>query len=81
VLANWDVAKNVYSGSLLKLALGPFVDTGKISDPSGYFGAPRWLWDTGVQAKIRVFGNFEFVLGYGKDLRTGRNSFYSTVSH
>ena len=81
VLANWDVAKNVYSGSLLKLALGPFVDTGKISDPSGYFGAPKWLWDTGVQGKIRVFGSFEFVLGYGKDLRTGRNSFYSTVSH
>jgi tetratricopeptide (TPR) repeat protein len=81
VLANWDVAKNVYSGSLLKLALGPFVDSGKISDPSGYFGAPKWLWDTGVQGKIRVFGNFEFVLGYGKDLRTGRNSFFSTVSH
>lgn len=86
VLANWDVAKNVYTGSLLRLALGPFVDSGKISDPSGpfgagYFGAPRWLWDTGVQGKIRVFGSFEFVLGYGKDLRTGRNSFYSTVSH
>jgi tetratricopeptide (TPR) repeat protein len=80
VLANWDVAKNVYSASLLTLALGPFVDSGKISDPGGYFGAPKWLWDTGVQAKIRVFGNFEFVLGYGKDLRTGRNSFFSTVS-
>jgi tetratricopeptide (TPR) repeat protein len=81
VLANWDVAKNVYSVSLLKLALGPFVDSGKISNPSGYFGAPKWLWDTGIQAKIRVFGNLEFVLGYGKDLRTGRNSFFSTVSH
>ncbi len=80
VLFNWDVAKNVYSWSALSFALGPFVDTGKISDPSGYFGAPNWLVDTGVQATIRVFGDFEFVLGWGKDLRTGHNSFFSGVT-
>lgn len=80
VLANWDMAKNLYSGPLVQFAIGPFVDSGKISDPSGYFGSPKWLWDTGVQGRVRVFGNFQFVLGYGKDLRTGRNSFYSTVS-
>ena len=80
VLANWDIAKNIYSGPFVSVALGPFVDTGKISDPSGYFGLPDWLVDTGLQAKIRVFGSFEFVLGYGKDLRSGRNSFYSGVS-
>jgi hypothetical protein len=80
MLANWDVAKNIYSGPFVSLALGPFVDTGKVSDPSGYFGSPDWLVDTGLQAKIRLFGSFEFVLGYGKDLRSGRNSFYSGVS-
>ena len=63
----------------VSFAVGPFVDTGKISDPSGFFGAPEWLVDTGVQAKIRVFGSFEFVLGWGKDLRSGRNSFFSGV--
>ena len=81
VLGNWEIAKNIYSGPFVSLALGPFVDTGKISDPSGYFGSPRWLWDTGVQARIRFFGSFEFVLGYGKDLRSGRNSFFTDVSH
>lgn len=80
VLANWDMAKNVYSWSVATIAVGPFVDTGKIFDPSGEFGAPKWLWDVGVQARIRVFGNFEFVLGWGKDLRNGRNSFFSGVS-
>ena len=80
MLGNWDIAKNIYSGSFVSLALGPFVDTGKISDPSGYFGSPDWLWDIGLQARIRVFGSFEFVLGYGKDLRSGRNSFYTGVS-
>lgn len=80
VLANWDVAKDIYSGPFISFALGPFVDTGKITDPSGYFGSPDWLVDTGLQAKIRVFGSFEFVVGYGKDLRSGLNSFYSGVS-
>jgi hypothetical protein len=80
VLANWEIAKNIYSGPLVSLALGPFIDSGKISDPSGYFGSPHWLWDTGLQARIRVLGSFEFVLGYGKDLRSGRGSFYSGVS-
>lgn len=80
VLANWDMAKNVYSWSVATIAVGPFVDTGKISDPSGELGSPKWLWDVGVQGRIRVFGNFEFVLGWGKDLRSGRNSFFSGVS-
>lgn len=80
MLANWDIAKNIYSGPFVSLALGPFVDTGKISDPSRYFGSQDWLWDTGLQARIRVFGSFEFVLGYGKDLRSGHNSFYTGVS-
>jgi hypothetical protein len=80
VLINWDMAKNVYSWSIMTFAVGPFVDTGTITDPTGDFGAPKWLWDTGVQARIRVFGTFEFVLGWGKDLRTGRNSFFSGVS-
>jgi hypothetical protein len=33
-----------------------------------------------VQTKIRVLGSFEFILGYGKDLRTGNNSFFTKVS-
>lgn len=78
-LANWDETKNVYSIPFVSFAVGPFVDAGKISDPSGFFGAPEWLVDTGVQAKIRVFGSFEFVVGWGKDLRSGRNSFFSGV--
>jgi hypothetical protein len=37
------------------------------------------MWDTGVQLKVRVLGSFEFVLGYGRDLRSGKNSFFTTV--
>jgi len=79
-LLNSEMDKIVYKGAFFTVKAGPFLDSGKISDPSGYFGSAKWLWDTGMQTKIRVLGSFEFVLGYGKNLRSGDNSFYTTVS-
>lgn len=77
-LANHEVDKNVYGNGLLTVKLSPFVDTGKITDPSGTLGARTWLWDTGVQTKVRVLGvGVSFV--YGKDLRTGNNAYYFTA--
>ena len=38
-------------------------------------GSRRWLGDTGVQAKVRVFG-VGFTFTYGKDLRSGNDVFY-----
>ena len=80
VLANWEMNKIVYKGAFFTVKVGPFVDSGRIYDPSGNFGSPKWLWDTGIQAKIRLLGSLEFVLGYGKDLRSGNNSFFTTVT-
>ncbi|HEV7966706.1 MAG TPA: tetratricopeptide repeat protein [Candidatus Acidoferrales bacterium] len=80
VLVNAETDKIVHRAAFFTVKAGPFLDTGDIFDPSGYFGSSRWMWDTGIQAKIRVLGSFEFVLGYGKDLRSGQNSFFTTVS-
>lgn len=80
VLANWEMDKIAYKGAFFTVKMGPFVDSGKIYDPSRNFGSPKWLWDTGIQAKIRLLGSIEFVLGYGKDLRSGNNSFFTTVT-
>jgi hypothetical protein len=80
VLVNAETDKIVYRGAFFTVKAGPFLDSGDIYDPSRTFGSSRWLWDTGVQAKFRVLGSFEFVLGYGKDLRSGQNSFFTTVS-
>jgi tetratricopeptide (TPR) repeat protein len=80
VLVNSEMDKIIHRDVLFTVKLGPLLDTGRIYDPSGYFGSRNWLWDTGVQAKIGVLGSFEFVLGYGKDLRTGNNSFFTKVS-
>jgi tetratricopeptide (TPR) repeat protein len=80
LLVNAETDKIVYRNGIFTVKAGPFVDTGKTYDPSGYFGSPKWLWDTGAQAKIRVPGGVQIVLGYGKDLRSGRNSFFTTVT-
>ena len=80
VLSNTDIEKVLYHDAFFVLKVGPFLDTGDIYDPSGFFGSPKWLTDTGVQTTVRTLGSFEVILGYGKDLRAGTNTFYSTVS-
>jgi tetratricopeptide (TPR) repeat protein len=78
-LANWEIDKNLYQNGFFTVKLGPFLDSGAVADSSGMFGSQRWLWDAGVQCKVRVLGSLTVVLSYGRDLRGGRNVFYGTV--
>jgi len=77
-LSNWELDKNVYSNTLLSLKLGPFLDSGKITDSSAGLGSRTWLWDLGAQAKVRIFG-LGVAFSYGKDVRAGNNAFYVTM--
>jgi tetratricopeptide (TPR) repeat protein len=77
-LSNWEADKNVYRNGLLSVKLGPFLDTGKISDDSQGLGSHKWLWDVGGQAKVHLFG-VGVVFSYGKDLRSGNNAFYVSM--
>jgi hypothetical protein len=72
---NSEVDKRLYSNGFLSLKLSPFLDTGKITDPASQLGSRRWLWDTGLQAKVRVLG-LGLTFNWGKDLVTGNNAFY-----
>lgn len=78
-LANWEMDKNVWENGLATFKLGPFLDTGAIADSSGLFGSREWLWDVGIQGKVRVLNRLTMVLSYGRDLRGGRGVFYGTV--
>jgi len=77
-LSNWEADKNVYRNGIFTVKLGPFLDTGRMTDPSPGLGSDKWLWDTGAQAKVRVFG-IGMVFSYGKDLRSGNNAFYVSM--
>lgn len=80
LLSNWEVNKDLYTNAWFKLRLAPFVDTGKAYDGPDGFGSRQWLWDTGASAKLRVLGGVALVFTYGKDLRTGRNTYYFTTT-
>ncbi len=74
-LSNWEMDKILYGNALFKVKLGPFLDTGHITDGSNPIGSQRWLWDTGVQTTVSALG-VKFVLSYGRDLRAGKGVFY-----
>src|SRR6185437_884558 len=38
-LGSWETDKNLNSNGLLTIRLGPFIDTGKITDPGGALGS------------------------------------------
>ncbi len=78
-LSNWEQDKNIVHKNLLTVKCGPFLDVGKITDESPGLGSHKWLWDTGAQVKARLFG-VQAVFSYGKDLRSGNNAFYVSVS-
>jgi tetratricopeptide (TPR) repeat protein len=79
LLFNWEIDKIVYQHSLFDLRLGPFLDSGKIYDKASRFGSKDWLWDVGLQLKVRLLKDGPTVaFSYGKDLQTGRNAFYAT---
>jgi hypothetical protein len=78
-LTNAEVEKNVYNNGLLSLKVSPFLDTGKITDPSGNLGSQKWSWDIGLQAKVRILG-VGLTCTFGRDLRTGSNAFYLTAT-
>jgi len=77
-LSNWEADKNVYRNGIFTVKLGPFLDTGNITDASAGLGPQKWLWDPGAQAKVRVFG-IGITFSYGKDLRSGNNAFYVSM--
>ncbi|MGE5112031.1 MAG: hypothetical protein ACM3JB_14305 [Acidobacteriaceae bacterium] len=78
-LSNWEIDKQLYDRGLFRITLGPFLDTGKITDPDTALGSKKWLFDTGAQLKLRVLG-VGFAFTYGKDLRSGNNAFYAYLA-
>ena len=81
LLFSAELYKTVYDGSFFRVQLGPFLDTGAIADPSEFLGSRKWLFDTGMQARIRVVGSVSVLLSYGRDLRGGTGVFYGTSVH
>ena len=72
-LSNFAALRDFSPLAIAHIKVGPFVDTGHITDTLPLFGAHKWLWDAGLEAKLQAFG-FTVTLSYGRDLRSGRNA-------
>jgi hypothetical protein len=77
VIIDCGVQRVLHRGALWSLRAGPFLDTGKAYDTAGVFGSQRWLWDAGLEVRLTLLERVELTLSYGRDLRTGRNVFYT----
>jgi hypothetical protein len=77
-LVNSETDKKIYGNGIFSIKLSPFLDTGRVTDSSLQLASQKWLWDTGVQTKMRVLGmGVTFI--FGKDLRSGNSAFYFTT--
>lgn len=76
-LSNFAALRDVSPIAIAHIKVGPFIDTGNITDPLPQFGSHKWLWDAGLEAKLQAFG-FTITLSYGRDLRSGRNAWVVT---
>ena len=73
-VSNSDFDKTLFSKWGLTAKMGPFLDIGKITDPTPVLGSHQWLYDVGLKVRGSLFG-MGAVFVYGKDLRTGNNAF------
>ncbi|HEX5431174.1 MAG TPA: hypothetical protein VFW83_04360, partial [Bryobacteraceae bacterium] len=72
-----DAYQTVFKFPFGRAQIGPFFDAGRIGDPSGEFGSDGWMFGTGLEAKIKLFGNLSWVLVYGRNL-SGGGAFYTS---
>lgn len=78
-LANSDFYRRIYTNGLFDLQAGPLLDIGRMGAPTGGLSIPQWFLDSGVEARLSVFG-VKVVLTYGRDLRNGNNAVYGTLA-
>ena len=77
-LMNLELDKNVFQNEWIGMKVGPFLDTGRVFGDSAGPGFRKWLFDPGLQAKVRLMG-VSFSFCYGKDIRTGSETFYVSM--
>lgn len=78
-LAQIDAARTLLRHPLMRLEAGPFFDTGRIGG-AGAWGSRGWLFDAGMQMRVRTLGGINVTLLYGRDLRGGRGLFFADAS-
>lgn len=72
-----QIEKRLYRLPLLDLKLAPFLDVGRVDDPSSKLGSRGWLTDAGIELKLASVAGLSFNLSFGRDLSAGRSAVYA----
>jgi len=78
-LSNTDFYRSLWSNGLISVKAGPFLDIARAAAPTSSLADRHWLFDGGAEVKLTVLGT-GVVLTYGRDLRTGNNALYGSVT-
>jgi hypothetical protein len=70
VLLNNDFERPVLNKTLVKLRVGPFVDTARVSSQSA------WLVDSGLQLKLDILSAFTFTASAGWNVHGGSHAIF-----
>ena len=60
--------------------VGPFYDTGNMTEADGRFGSRGWMHDAGLSVTLKTFSGLAWTLVYGRNLRDGGGVFYAAAS-
>ncbi len=78
LLTNWQMDKLIRKTGFWKLSAGPFFDAGRTYDRASLF-ASTWLYDTGLEMRLTLFGHVTVILSYGRNLRGGNGLWFARV--
>lgn len=78
LLSNSDVYRRVFNNGLLDIQVGPLMDIGRMGAPNSSLATNRWIFDAGMEARIKVLGT-RVILSWGHDLHTGSNALFATA--
>ncbi|MGB9032122.1 MAG: hypothetical protein WCC27_18505 [Acidobacteriaceae bacterium] len=79
LLSNTDFYRRIYGNGLIAVHAGPLLDMGRMAALTSGLSADQWLFDAGIEARLTVL-HTSVVLSYGRDLRSGANAFFGTLS-
>ncbi len=79
ILLNCEMDKIVHHNAFWDISVGPLFDSGRTYGLNALLESGRWLYDVGIQSKITIPGGLSVSLSYGRDLRSGMGTFFTSI--
>jgi hypothetical protein len=75
ILWSTELERSLIRKGLWELGAGPFLDSGSVFGAPGEAQTP-WMWDAGIQVRLSILRQWQFVFSVGWDLASGSRAIY-----